>query len=245
MPEGPSIFIVKEALGPVFKSKTITVASGNADIEMDLLTGRKIKDVRTWGKHLLICLPSITIRIHFLMFGSYSIDKHIKQDRSLRLKLQFGKRVLSFYTCSVKLLEGNINDYYDWEADVLNKKWSPAKAKKKLKALPGEMACDALLDQDIFSGVGNIIKNEVLYRVRLHPETIIENIPARKLTEMIAEASNYTYDFLLWKKEGTLKKHWLAYSKKTCKRCNLPFHKEYPGKTKRRSFFCDNCQVLY
>ncbi|MGJ9419020.1 hypothetical protein ACHAC9_14805 [Massilia sp. CMS3.1] len=26
-----------------------------------------------------------------------------------------------------------------------------------------------LLDQDIFSGVGNVIKNEVLFRIRVHP----------------------------------------------------------------------------
>lgn len=40
------------------------------------------------------------------------------------------------------------------------------KAKAKLKATPDELICDALLEQDIFAGVGNIIKNEILYRVR-------------------------------------------------------------------------------
>jgi endonuclease-8 len=52
------------------------------------------------------------------------------------------------------------------------------KARKKLKAIPKTMICDALLDQQIFSGVGNIIKNEVLYRVKLHPENNISDIPA-------------------------------------------------------------------
>ena len=31
------------------------------------------------------------------------------------------------------------------------------------------MVCDALLDQTVFAGVGNIIKNEVLFRTGVHP----------------------------------------------------------------------------
>ena len=107
------------------------------------------------------------------------------------------------------------------------------------------MVCDALLDQQIFSGVGNIIKNEVLYRIRLHPETLAGNVPPRKLTELIKEARNYSFDFLRWKREYTLKKHWLAHTKKICRRCNLPIIKKYCGVTQRRTFFCSNCQVLY
>jgi len=107
------------------------------------------------------------------------------------------------------------------------------------------MACDALLDQQIFSGVGNIIKNEVLYRIYLHPETRIQHIPPRKLTELIKEARNYSFDFLKWKKEYVLKKHWLVHTKKICKRCELPVIKKYCGITKRRTFFCVNCQRLY
>ena len=107
------------------------------------------------------------------------------------------------------------------------------------------MICDALLDQQIFSGVGNIIKNEVLYRVKLHPENIINCIPRLKLSEVIKEARNYSFDFLKWKKEFTLKKHWLAHTKKICLRCNLPMIKKYCGKSKRRTFFCSGCQVRY
>jgi endonuclease-8 len=107
------------------------------------------------------------------------------------------------------------------------------------------MACDALLDQNIFAGVGNIIKNEVLFRIRLHPESLVGNVPEPVINELIAEARNYSFDFLEWKKAFVLKKHWLAHTKKTCPRCNIPFVKKYAGKTKRRSFFCTNCQVLY
>lgn len=246
MPEGPSIFILKELISPLFKDKKILKAIGNAKIDMSQLRGKKIIDIRCWGKQLLILTKDITIRIHLLMFGSYSIDENKKPPQSLRLALIVPKHALYFYTCSVRLLpSAEADKLYDWEADVLSDKWDPLKARKKLKAIPDTMICDALLDQQIFSGVGNIIKNEVLYRIKSHPENLIKYIPALKLSAVIKEARNYSFDFLKWKKEFTLKKHWLAHTKKTCLRCNLPIIKKYCGKTKRRTFFCSGCQIRY
>jgi endonuclease-8 len=245
MPEGPSIFILKELIAPVLKGKKIIEAFGNAKIEMHQLTGKKINNIRCWGKQLLIYTEEGIIRIHLLMFGSYSIDENRKPTRSLRLGLVVPKHAVYFYNCSVRLLPADANTLYDWQADVLSDEWDPIKAKKKLKSISKTMICDALLDQQIFSGVGNIIKNEVLYRVKLHPENIISNIPALKLSEVIREARNYSFDFLKWKKEFTLKKHWLAHTKKICLRCDLPIIKKYCGKTKRRTFFCSGCQVRY
>ena len=245
MPEGPSIFILKELITPLFKGKKIINAFGNAKVDMTILTGKKVTDIRCWGKQLLIYTNQEVIRVHLLMFGSYSIDENNKPARSLRLALEFPKHTIYFYTCSIRLLPGDVDQLYDWQADVMNKNWNPLKARKKLKATPNAIVCDALLDQQIFSGVGNIIKNEVLYRIKLHPENLIRDIPPLKVSALINEARNYSFDFLKWKKEFTLKKHWLAHTKKTCLRCNLPILKKYCGKTKRRTFFCTGCQVRY
>jgi endonuclease-8 len=127
----------------------------------------------------------------------------------------------------------------------MNYTWSASKAKKKLKELPETFVCDALLDQKIFAGVGNIIKNEVCYRIYVHPESKVGNLPTKQLNQLIKEAKNYSFDFLRWKKEYVLKKHWLAHTKKICKRCDFTLVKKYSGKTKRRTFFCSICQVLY
>ena len=245
MPEGPSILILKEIITPLCKKKKIIKASGNAKIDMSQLTGKKVVDIRCWGKQLLIYTEEVIIRVHLLMFGSYSVDDNYRPARSLRLALEFSEHTIYFYTCSVRLLSKDADKIYDWEADVLSNEWNPAKARKKLKLIPEAKVCDALLDQQIFSGVGNIIKNEVLYRIKLHPENFIKNVPSQKLSVLIKEARNYSFDFLKWKKEFTLKKHWLAHTKKTCLRCNLPIIKKYCGQTKRRTFFCIGCQVKY
>jgi endonuclease VIII len=244
MPEGPSIVILKEALCDLhLTGKEVRLAEGYAKIDMDRLNGQKVTDFKSWGKHFLICFKDFTVRIHFLLFGSYLIDERKKTNP--RLSLVFDKHELNFYVCSVVLLDEPANEHYDWSGDIMSDKWDPKLALKKLKEKPKLFACDALLDQDIFAGSGNIIKNEVLFRTKIHPLSEVGNIPDKKLREMIRETRDYAFDFLKWKKENTLKKHWLAHTKKTCPRDNIPFHKEYLGKTKRRSYFCELCQERY
>ncbi len=242
MPEGPSIVILKEAVQS-FKGKKIIEVKGNSKLDIQRLQGEKIIDFKSWGKHFLICFKNFTVRIHFMLFGSYRINE--TKETKPRLSLLFEKEELNFYACSIQFIDEDVNDIYDWSADVMNKNWNAAKALKKLKAQPDMLVCDALLNQNIFAGVGNIIKNEVLFRIRVHPQSIISKLPSKQLKTLMKEAVNYTFDFLEWKKAFVLKKHWLAHTKKTCPRCNIPFIKKHLGKTNRRSFYCENCQILY
>ncbi|MCH5685281.1 hypothetical protein LWM68_14115 [Niabella sp. W65] len=48
--------------------------------------------------------------------------------------------------------------------------------------------------------VGKHNKNEVLYRIGVHPLSKVGDLPPRKLTELIDETRNYSFDFLNWKK---------------------------------------------
>ncbi len=244
MPEGPSIILMKESLQP-FTGNKVTEASGNAKFEKEPLIGQTLREIRTFGKQTYLVLDNTAIRIHLLMFGSYSVDEQTKPDKSLRLSLFFKTGSLYFYTCSVKLADLEFLPSIDWEADVMSDAWNPQKAEKKLKSKPQMMVCDALMDQDIFSGVGNIIKNEVLFRIGVQPESLIGNLPLKKLKELIAEPRNYSFDFLEWKREFVLKKHWLVHTKTTCPKCGQKLVKKQTGLGKRRSFYCENDQKLY
>jgi endonuclease-8 len=243
MAEGPSLFIAREELTR-FAGQTINEASGTTKLDWDRLPGQHLRGVRTWGKHLLLLLDDTTIRIHLLMFGSYTIDS--SKDKIPKMTLHFsGGSFVHFYSCAAKLIDEDIEPMYDWEADVLSEQWSPEKAKQKLKKQPEMLVADALMNQAIFSGVGNIIKNEVCYRIFLHPGSPIGALPEPKLDELVAQAVEYSYDFLRWKKEGTLRSHWLAHTKKVCSRDGNPLIKEYMGETNRRTFYCPICQVYY
>lgn len=240
MPEGPSILILKENITP-FIGKKIIKASGYAKIDYDCLFNKKIINIKTWGKHLFICLKDVCIEIHLRMFGSYTINER-KPKINAKLHLQFTNDELNFYVIDVKLIP-NLKAF-DWEADIMSEEWNAGKAMKKLKEIPETFICDALLDQQIFSGVGNIIKNEVLWRVKLHPLTPVKKITAVKLKKLMEEVVNYSFEFLQYRKEGTLSKHWNAYEQKICSRCNNDLIKKNVGKRKRGSYFCENCQKL-
>ncbi len=242
MPEGPSIIILKEAVQQ-FKGKKIIKVEGNSKLDIQSMPGEKIIDFKSWGKHFLVCFKNFTVRIHLMLFGSYRINE--QRETIPRLRLIFKNGELNFYACSIKFIEESVDKVYDWTADVMNDNWNAKAARKKMKQYPRDLICDVLLDQNIFAGVGNIIKNEVLFRVRIHPENKVENIPLAKINALIKEARNYSFDFLEWKKKFVLRKHWLAYAKKNCPRDHIPFNKKYLGKTKRRTFYCDVCQVLY
>jgi endonuclease-8 len=242
MPEGPTIIILKEQVQP-FVGKKILKAEGNTKIDKERVLNQKILAFKSWGKHFLICLKSFTLKVHFMLFGSYRINE--RREIPPRLSLQFKNGELNLYNCSVKYIDEPLDILYDWSTDVMSDVWDKRKARKKLLMHPDMLVCDALLDQNIFAGVGNIIKNEVLFRIKVHPESLVGALPRNKLSIMINEARNYSFDFLNWKRNYELRKHWLAHTKKICPRCNIPFIKKHLGKTDRRSFFCYNCQVLY
>jgi endonuclease-8 len=242
MPEGPSIVILKESV-QAFKGRKLLDISGNTKVDFNSLRNQKITGFKSFGKNFFICFKNASIKIHFMLFGSYRVNE--RKETPPRLSLRFANGELNFYACSVKLIEDDLNTIYDWTADVMNENWDAAKARKKLTMIPNTLVCDALLDQTIFAGVGNIIKNEVLFRIRLHPKTRVGNLPSKKLTELVKEARQYSFDFFEWKKQYVLKKHWLVHTKRICPRDNSPIIKEYLGKTNRRTFYCNTCQKVY
>jgi len=242
MPEGPSIVILREAAAK-FRGKTVREVTGNSRLDLTRMQGRRVVALRSWGKHFLIEFRGFTLRVHLLMFGSYAIDA--RKDRPPRLSLTFDNGELNLYSCSLRYLEGQPEAHYDWRGDVLDDAWDPRLARRKLKAMPEALVTDALLDQEVFAGVGNIIKNEVLFWIGVHPASRIGDLPPRKLGQLIKEARQYSFDFLGWKRQFVLRKHWLVHTRRQCPRCGGPITKAYLGKTQRRTFFCPHCQLLY
>lgn len=243
MPEGPSIIILKQKLKPYIGKRVINANGYAKGFDAATLIGKTLKDIRTFGKQTLLVFPKFAVRIHMGLFGSYRINEPVKKNAALHLG--FSKGYVNFSIVSVKLIELPLGEVYDWSADIMSDDWDTAKAIAKLKAKPKAMICDALIDQNIFAGLGNIIKNEALFRARLHPESVIGEIPDKKLEELIKEVVDFSKDFLKWRKVNQLTKHLEAYEKDVCPRNLIPFHKADTGKTKRHSYYCEKCQELF
>jgi endonuclease-8 len=242
MPEGPSIAILKEKVN-YLKHKIVAEASGYADLDMAAFEHRKIIDFKSWGKHFLVCFSDFTIRIHFGLFGSYQL--HEPKKVNPKIAFHFNDDDLYFYVCTVKRLDQPLDELYDWETDVMGDNWKPAKALKRLRELGDKQIADVLLDQNIFSGVGNIIKNEVLYRCRMHPESLVGKIPEVKLKAIVKESRAYSFDFLKWRKNNELSRHFEVYEQKKNKGSGEHVQRKETGKSKRSSYFIESVQKLY
>lgn len=248
--EGPSLYLAANQLKP-FKGKTVLSVSGNSKIEKERILNQKVKGIFAWGKHLVIQFDEFALRTHFLLFGAFEASVHdstltgdYRRSYTPRLQLDFENGSIKLFHCSVKFLEtAKAKASYDFTIDIMSPKWDSDRAFDSIVAKPGAEIADILLDQNIFAGVGNIIKNEVLWRVRIHPQTKVKEIAPTELRNLIAETKKFSLLFYKWRKVFLLRKHLDIYQKSICPRCGAKVQRQKTGKRNRISHFCPNCQM--
>jgi endonuclease-8 len=241
MPEGPTILMMAEE-AQKFVGRPVRAASGNAKIAYSRLLRRKPAAIRSWGKHFLMDFGDFSVRAHLLLFGSYRIDD--TREKPPRLALRFANGELNIYGGSVKLVDGPLADDYDWRIDVLSDDWDAARARKSVRARPDALACDVLMDQQTFAGVGNIIKNEVLHRIGVHPAARIDELTTRQVAALVRDARDFSFQFLAWRRQNVLRKNCRVHTRKYCADCGTELRRAILGTTQRRAFWCDVCQPL-
>jgi len=248
--EGPSLYLAARQLKP-FKGKTVLSVSGNTKIEKERMLKKKVKNIISWGKHLIIQFDEFALRTHFLLFGAFeatvndaTLTGDYRRSHTPRLQLDFENGDIKLFNCSVKFLEtANAKAEYDFTIDIMSPKWDSEKAFDSIYSKPEDEIADVLLDQKIFAGVENIIKNEVLWRVRIHPETKVKDLESSKLKELIAETKKFSLLFYKWRKVFLLRKHLDIYQKSICPRCGVTVKRQKTGKRNRISHFCPVCQI--
>ena len=242
MPEGPSLIYLKEQLAP-FAGRTVTAAGGYTKMKTAWIKGRRLLEIRTWGKHLLLRFSTGSVRVHLMLFGSVLVNKRKKVNASFYMR--FGTDEINFYVVQAKKIEGKLEDEYDWRTDILSPKWSLARVRKLALEKSKETVGDILLDQQVFTGVGNIIRVEVMYRCKIHPATVVSDLPAKQLDSLIKDSRVYAKQFLKEKKAGVFGRSLDAYGQDYCHRDDIPLSVAFPGKVKRKTYFCNDCQVNY
>ncbi|KAG1677735.1 hypothetical protein FOA52_001047 [Chlamydomonas sp. UWO 241] len=110
-------------------------------------------------------------------------------------------------------------------------------------ALPGDtIVCDAVLDQVVLPGAGNIIKMEGLHRARVAPCRTLGTLSASEVAGVIREVRTYA---LAWRKKGQ-KGPLHVYNKVSCADCARPVSMQKMGgalrnSIKRTTFWCPAC----
>lgn len=247
--EGPSLYLAAVQLAP-FIGKTILTVHGNTKIGKERLLNQKVTSIFSHGKHLYIQCKTFALRTHFLLWGSFEATindikvtgDYPKKLRTPRLSLTFENGHLELYSCSIKFIESsNAKALCNYETDVMSDFFDQKKVFKEIKRLKNSEIADVLLDQAIFTGVGNIIKNETLFITKTSPLKKVEEISDKKLKEIIKVAKNFSIQFYKWHKNFELKKHYQIYRQSFCKQCSSKIIKKKTGVRKRFSYICPNC----
>lgn len=247
--EGPSLHLAAEQLEP-FVNRRIQRVSGNSKIGIDRLQAEVVRDIFAWGKHLVFQFDTFALRVHFMLWGTFastvegrSVTGDYRRTGPPRLVLDFPNGEITIWAASVKFIEDpHAKAAYDFSADVLAEQWDPKGAFRKVKLFPRDEIADVLLDQTIFAGVGNIIKNEVLFRTRVHPFTEVRKISDRKLKAIIKDARVFSFRFLELRRIFALRKNLEVYRRSICPRCAGKIVRKIHGRRARRSFYCPKCQ---
>lgn len=132
--------------------------------------------------------------------------------------------------------------------DPLRADWNPSKALRLLLRNKNRKIGDALLDQSIIAGIGNILRNEILFRARLHPDLKVGAIPIsklRELTDIAYKLSRTFYEYRLANKR--IKPLLLVYGRsgKPCIVCGTRIRMYYQKPNNRRTYYCPKCQKYY
>jgi endonuclease VIII len=247
--EGPSLHLAAEQLQP-FIGRKIERVSGNSKIGIERLPGLKVKEIFAWGKHLVFQFDTFALRVHFMLWGTFaatvrgrSVTGDYRRSGPPRLVLNFPNGEITIWAASVKFVEDpDAKSTYDFSADIMADEWDGRAALAKVRAFSRGEIADVLLDQAIFGGVGNIIKNEVLFRTRVNPFARVRDISDRKLRAIVADARTFSFRFLELRRTFSLRKNLEVYRRSACPRCGGKIERRVHGQRARRSFFCPRCQ---
>lgn len=269
MPELPEVENVKTMLCESVKGKTITnitilapriIRTPSVEEFQRKVNGQTITDVHRKGKHLIFIFKEGVIVSHLRMEGKYHLaqqteirDKHdhviFHFDDGTELRYndvrKFG--TLDFVATpeevsSVKELGYEPNDAH-LTGEYLFEKLHQKKTTVK----------NALLDQSIVAGLGNIYVDEVCFASSIHPKRPTNSLTTHECHVLCKEikriislaielggSSVRTYDSM--GKKGSMQDFHEVYNKKgkPCKRCETPIEKiKLHG---RGTHFCPNCQ---
>jgi formamidopyrimidine-DNA glycosylase len=100
---------------------------------------------------------------------------------------------------------------------------------------------EALLDQSILAGVGNIAKSEILYLARLDPRIRASRLSGQEMDRLFQSTQD-----ILWRSYhagGRWERHIYQRAGKPCKSCGGPIQSLSLAPSRRAIFYCPQCQA--
>lgn len=257
MPEGDTIHLLatrlREALGGEELVRSDFRVAPLATVD---LAGRVVEDVRSRGKHLLVRVAGgLTVHTHLRMDGRWVLLPRGEPPRGgpawqIRLVLETARRTAIGYRLAVVELWRSADEatrLAHLGPDPLGPDWDPAEAVRRLVARPERPIAEALLDQRVMAGPGNVWKNEICFLRGLDPWTPVGCVRhPEKLVALVArlfDANRTTGSHVTTGDPRRGRRHWVyGRAGLPCRRCGTPIRVARPDEPERVTFWCPFCQ---
>jgi endonuclease VIII len=203
VPEGDTIFRAAITLDRALRGQIVTgftsVFPALARVDHDApLKGRTVERVESRGKHLLMWFSGdLILRTHMRMNGSWHVYRPGERWQSPRADMRivlatapfeavaFRVPVAEFHTSASLAREPVMQSL---GPDLLSSGFSADEALGRLRAAGEVRIADALLDQRLIAGVGNVFKSEVLFAAGVPPFALVSTLDDEVLRKVIGIA---------------------------------------------------------
>ena len=273
MPEGDTIFRAARTLHRALAGRQVDhfesmLPSLNRIHEDAPLTGRTIEMVSARGKHLLMEFSGgLVLRTHMRMNGSWHIYKRgerwQRSRRDMRIVIAtedyeavgFNIPVAEFLTPRELTRHGELRKL---GPDVLSDVFDSAEAVRRIRERPATPIADALLNQRVIAGLGNVYKSEVLFMCGLNPFVAVRDVGEPRLAEIVATArrvlaanvldgiapmTTYTGYRRTTRSADPKERLWVyGRARLPCRRCGTPISVRKQGADARLTYWCPRCQ---
>lgn len=259
MPEGDTIHRAATRLNAVLAGQVIERAASRwLGAPADLLPGQLIQEVNARGKHLLIMLgDGRAIHSHMGMTGSWHIYRpgETWQKPAGRAAISLECKNVTAVCFTPKLLELltaaklRRHDYLNrLGPDLLAGPPSDEAVLARFRQCDNLPIGEAIMNQTIVSGVGNVYKSEILFQLRLHPKILVSELSDEQLLQITAKASALMSQNLDGGPRTT--RHALdggrfyvyGRSGQPCYNCRTAIELIRQGDAGRTTYFCPSCQ---
>jgi endonuclease-8 len=270
MPEGDTLYRIAAALRPQLAGRRIVAAvARRPGPRAELLVGATVESVEARGKNLLIRFDSgLVLRTHLGLRGSW--HRYARGERWQLPPSRAGivletdsDAVVCFDPSTVELFEARAEALHPTLSalgpDLLSAEFGEPLFDDVLRRFRGPEhealpVAEALVDQRVLAGVGNVYKSEVLFLERVNPFVAVRAIDDDTLRRIVETSRRC----LLENKEAVHRTTtgpsvgrrspsdalWVyARTGKPCRRCGTPIRQRSHGALERVTYWCPSCQA--
>lgn len=246
--------------GRVKGQKILNIWERDPSSRAQALTGCTLRKAQARGKHLLIDFSNEqTLHTHLGMTGSWHLYQRGEpwQKPRHRAAIAFGFTHFELVCFSPKLIRLDSHWRIRGDAalqrlgpDLLDEEFDEDAAMARLRAHNLLPIGEALMNQQLLSGIGNVYKSEVLFIERLNPLLPLSHYDDETLRKCLQSARYYMRRNMEgWRRKFRGSTHgdrlWVYRREGTpCLECGTLIAMRRQGDAARSTYFCPQCQQV-